>query len=188
MGRLAVFNSVTLDGYFTGENGDLSWAYEGGDDPEFAAYTRSNARGGGALVLGRVTHDMMKSFWPTDAARQTMPEIAAAMNRYDKIVFSRTLDHSDWENTRVVNNDPVDEIRRIKLEDGRDLTILGSGSIVAQLAGAGLIDTFQFVVCPVALGAGRTLFEGLTNRVPLKLIGSRAFANGKIVADYELAR
>lgn len=185
MRRLNVFNSISLDGYFTGANGDLSWGYEGGDDPEFAAFVPGNAQGGGTLVLGRVTHDMMKNYWPTESAWQAMPEVAAGMNRMEKIVFSRTLDHSDWENTRLVNDDPVSEIRRIKSETGRGMTILGSGSIVALLAGAGLIDGFQFVICPVALGKGRTMFEGLPDHLRFKLTQSRVFANGKIVASYE---
>ena len=91
MRKLDVFNSITLDGYFTDSNGDMSWAHEGGDDPEFAAFTAGNAQGGGTLIFGRVTYELMKSFWPTEQAKRAMPEVAAGMNRMEKIVFSRTL-------------------------------------------------------------------------------------------------
>lgn len=187
MRKLSVFNSVTLDGYFTGPDGDMSWAHEGADDPDFAAFTSGNAKsgaaGGGALVFGRATYDMMKAFWPTDAAKEMMPEAADGMNRMEKLVFSRTLAGADWENTHIINDDPVSTLRRLKKEPGSDMVILGSGSIVAPLAAAGLIDSYQVVVCPVAIGKGRTMFEGASAR--LKLVDSRVFKNGKTFLAYE---
>ncbi len=187
MRKLIVFNSITLDGYFTGANGDMSWAHEGSDDPEFAAFTAGNAKGDGALVFGRVTYDMMKSFWPTDQAKQAMPEVADGMNRKEKIVFSRTLDKSDWQNTRLLKEDPVAAIRKIKQQQGPGLALLGSGTIVAPLAAAGLIDSYQVVVCPIVLGAGRTMFQGLPRPLRLKPTQSRQFRNGKIFITYEPA-
>lgn len=189
MRKLSVFNSITLDGYFTGPDGDMSWAHEGADDPEFAAFTSDNARSGaqtgGALVFGRVTYDMMKAFWPTDAAKEMMPEVADGMNRMEKLVFSRTLARADWENTQIIKDDPVSTMRRLKKEPGPDMVILGSGSIIAPLAAAGLIDSYQVVICPVAIGAGRTMFEGVSAR--LKLVDSRAFKNSKTFLAYEPA-
>lgn len=187
MPTLSVFNSVTLDGYFTDRKGDMSWAHEGGDDPEFAAFTAGNARADGALVFGRITYEMMKSFWPTDEARRTMPDVAEGMNRMEKIVFSRTLDQPGWQNARIVKDDPVSSIRRLKQEPGPDLVILGSGSLIPPLAAAGLIDSYQVVVCPVVLGAGRTLFDGLPRPLRLKQTRVRSFANGKIFIQYEPA-
>jgi dihydrofolate reductase len=186
MRQLTVFNSVSLDGYFTDAHGDMSWAHAGGDDPEFAAFTAENAKGGGVLVFGRVTYEMMAGFWPTPAAAQAMPEVAAQMNTLEKIVFSRTLDAAAWENTRLVKGDPAAEMRKLKEEQGPGMVILGSGSIVAQLAEAGdLIDMYQTVVCPIALGSGRTMFEGLSRRMNLKLVQSRVFAgNGKAFLSY----
>ena len=184
MRRLSVFNTVTLDGYFTGIDGDMSWAHAGSDDLEFAAFTAGNAQGGGALVFGRVTYAMMAGWWPTPAAAAAMPVVAERMNGLAKYVFSRTLDVATWANTTLLKGDLVAQMRALKNEDGPDMTILGSGTIVAQLAGAGLVDAVQVVVAPIALGAGRTMFDTMVPRLNLSLTGSRAFKNGKVVLSY----
>ena len=87
MPRLNMFNNVSLDGYFTDSNNDMSWAHAGADDPEVRDFTAGNAKGAGALVFGRVTYQMMAGFWPTPMAAQMMPEVAAGMNRAQKYVF-----------------------------------------------------------------------------------------------------
>ena len=188
MGKIQVFNSVSLDGYFTGENGDLEWAHKNADDPEWNEFVAGNASqgGGGALLMGRVTYDMMKSFWPTPEAMQAMPDVAKGMNEMQKLVFSRTQKTSDWQNTTFLTGDPAAEAARLKT-DGPDMTILGSGSIVAQLAAAGLIDAYTFVVVPVVLGKGRTMFEGVPKPAELKLTKTRTFKNGRVVLDYEVS-
>ncbi len=184
MPRLTVFNTISLDGYFTDAHGDMSWAHVGGDDPEVATFTERSAMGGGALVFGRVTYELMAGFWPTPAAAEAYPTVAREMNRMEKIVFSRTLKRADWTNTTLVHDDPVAEIRRRKAASGPDLTILGSGSIVAQLAAARLIDQYDVVIHPIALGGGRTMFDGMPERLDLKLQTSQAFKNGKLFLSY----
>jgi dihydrofolate reductase len=130
----------------------------------------------------------MRAFWPTEEAKRTMPEVAKGMNESLKVVFSKTLTQSDWENTRFVNGDLLKETERLKRESDSDITILGSGSVVKTLAEAGLIDSFQFVVSPVALGRGKTIFANLKNRLAFQLVQSKAFKNGLIVSDYEPAK
>ena len=187
MRKLAVFNSVTLDGYFTGKDGDLSWAHAGAEDLEFRDFVASNASGEGTLLFGRITYDMMAASWPTPAAAKNYPDVAEGMNRRTKIVFSRSLEHASWSNTTVKKGDLAREVRDLKEGSGQDLVILGSGSVVAQLAGTGLIDEYQIVVCPVVLGDGRTMFEGAAKRLSLRLAQSRAFSNGKLFLRYEAA-
>jgi dihydrofolate reductase len=186
MGSLHVFENVTLDGYFTGENGDLSWAHTGRneDDAEWNDFVAGNASGGGTLLLGRKTYEMMKAYWPTPQAKEQMPEVAAGMNRNEKIVFSRTLEGSDWSNTKIVRGDLVEEVRKLKGAARKGITILGSGSLVAQLAPSGLIDEYQLVVNPVVIGKGRTMFEGAPGPLGLKLTGSRGFHNGNVLLSY----
>lgn len=117
-------------------------------------------------------------------AAQAMPAVAAGMNTMPKVVFSRTLESADWNNTELVKSDMVEAVRRMKNEPGPDMTILGSASIVTQMAAAGLIDRFQIVVNPVALGAGKSLFSGLTQRLDFALTQTRVFANGSVVLWY----
>ena len=163
----------------------MSWAHDGSDDPEWQAFVSGNAGGSdGALMFGRVTYQEMASFWPTAQAMQQMPAVAAGMTRMAKIVVSRTLTEPGWANVRILDGELVPAVRKLKAGTGPSMVILGSGSVVAQLAAAELIDSYQLVICPVALGAGRTLFDGLPKPASLKLTASRAFANGKVVNTY----
>jgi dihydrofolate reductase len=184
MPNLSVFNNVTLDGYFSGQGGDLRWAHAGADDPEYQAFVAENAKGGGVLVFGRVTYQMMAGWWPTPAAAQMDPVLATRMNALPKVVFSGTLAMADWANTTLVRGDAADEMRRRKAADGPDMVILGSGRLVAALAREGLIDEYQLLVNPVVLGRGRTMFEGLERPLSLALVESRAFRNGKVFLRY----
>ncbi len=183
MRRIIVFNSVTFDGYFTGKDGDMSWAHK--QDPEWNAFITDNAKGGGELLFGRTTYDMMKSYWPTPQAMKDAPILAERMNNLPKVVFSRTLDKVSWNNTRLVNGDIAAEVRKMKQESGPGMVIMGSGSIISLLAGQGLIDELQMVINPIALGDGKTMFVGMQKKLTLKLLKTRAFGNGNVLACYE---
>ncbi len=176
-----MFESISVDGYFTDANGDMRWAHRGSDDREFAAWVAGNASGGGALLFGRKTYEMMVAYWPTPAAAQQLPEVAAGMNRSRKYVASRTLGEATWQNTRLLNGDLVAAVRELKQSAGPGITLLGSGSVAAQLGEAGLVDEYQFVIIPIALGGGRTVFS---RRRELRLVDQRAFGNGNVVVTY----
>ncbi len=185
MRRLTVFNLVTLDGYFAGPDGDISWHMV---DDEFQELANAASNSGNTLLFGRITYELMASYWPTPEAIKNDPIVAQGMNRSEKIVFSRTLDNADWNNTRLVKTDMVAEVRRLKQGSGKDLTVLGSGSIVSQLAQEGLIDELQVLLNPVVLGKGKTMFEGLRDRIQLKLTKTRVFGNGNVLLNYEPVR
>jgi dihydrofolate reductase len=166
MRRLIAFEMVSLDGYFVDAHGEMSWARR--QDPEWTGFAAENATGGSDLLFGRVTYEMMASFWPTSQAIQTMPAAATGMNQARKFVFSRTLDSASWNNTSVLKGDIATEVRTLKRAQGPPMVVLGSGSIVAQLAPQQLIDELQIVITPLALGGGRTLFNGA--REPLHVL------------------
>jgi dihydrofolate reductase len=186
--KLGSFVHISLDGYYCDSRGDMSFAHKRPDDAEWHAFVTGNASVGGVLLFGRTTYDMMAAWWPTPMAAKAMPEVAARMNAMPKVVFSRAMSSADWSNTTLVKDDVVETVRRMKDETGPDMAILGSGSIVRQLASAGLIDTFQVVVNPVALGAGRSLFSGLTEPLRLVLTNTRVFRNGSVVLWYAPGR
>jgi dihydrofolate reductase len=186
MRKLSIFLSLSLDGYYADAHNAMDWAHR--QDAEWTAFVASNATGDSTLLFGRVTYDMMAAFWPSEMARQSMPDVARGMTASEKIVFSRTLKHSDWANTRVLNGDLAGKVRALKSGDGPPLVILGSGSIVAQLTQAGLIDEYQFALTPDVLGAGRTPFDGVTSRPMLKRTECRPFSNGAVVLHYETVR
>jgi dihydrofolate reductase len=186
MRKLIVFNSVSLDGYFTDANGDMSFAHRSHPDAEWDAFVAGNASGGGVLLFGRITYELMAGFWPTQRAAETVPVVAERMNNLEKVVFSRTLDNALWKNTKLVKGDLTGAIRQMKNEPGEGLAILGSGSIVSQLTQHRLIDEYQLVMIPVALGKGRTMFDGIKEKLPLKLTKTRTFGNGNVLLCYEL--
>jgi dihydrofolate reductase len=185
MRRLSVFNNVTLDGYFTDSRGDMSWAHQVGQDAEWKAFVADNAKGESVLVFGRITYDLMAGYWPTPLAAKNDPALAERMNSLPKVVFSRTLDKASWRNTKLVKGDPAAEMRRMKKEPGADMVIMGSGSIVSQLAAERLIDQFQIVLVPVVLGKGRTMFDGIKEKLTLKPTKTRSFGNGNVFLCYE---
>jgi dihydrofolate reductase len=185
MRKLLVFNHISLDGYFVDASNSMMWAKMNQQDPEWTEFVAKNASGDGTLLFGRITYELMVSYWPTPMARQTDVHVAERMNNLQKVVFSRTLTKVSWNNTHLVKTDMATEIRRMKQEPGEGLVILGSGSVVAQLAAEGLIDEFQVVINPIVLGKGRTMFEGIKGNLPLALTDSRVFKNGNVFLSYQ---
>ncbi len=116
MRKLSVFNLTSLDGYYKGPNGEIDWHKNG---PDLQQLSEENLSAGNMLLFGRVTYDLMASFWPTPQAKQSMPVVAQGMNNAEKIVFSRTLKKADWNNTIVVSGDIAAEITELKQTPGK---------------------------------------------------------------------
>lgn len=180
MQKLSVFESISIDGYFSDLRDGIDWAHTGREDPEFAAWVGDNAKSGGPLLFGRKTYQQMESFWPTALAAEQMPDVARGMNAAKKYVASRTIRPS-WANSELLEGDLVTAVRALKQRPGPGITLLGSGSVAAQLGEAGLVDAYQFVIIPVALGAGRTVF---TKHRALRLTEHRVFRCGNVVLTY----
>jgi dihydrofolate reductase len=140
---------------------------------------------GNILLFGRITYEMMAGFWPSPMAMESMPGVAKGMNEAEKIVFSKSLKKADWQNTTVIKN-MVAEVKKLKQTPGHDMTILGSGSIITQLADAGLLDGIQLMIDPVALGAGTPIFGGLSKQTNLKLTDTKTFKSGTVLLSYQL--
>ena len=162
----------------------MNWAHK--RDPEWLEFVGGNAGGAARYLFGRVTYDMMASFWPTPAAQMMNPIVVNAMNATPKFVASRRMTHADWANSTVLRGDLVQAVAALKQTPGPDILIMGSGQIVAQLSEARLIDQYQIVLNALALGGGRTLFQGMKTPLPLRLESSRAFHNGNVVLTYRV--
>ncbi|MFT3837766.1 MAG: dihydrofolate reductase family protein [Myxococcaceae bacterium] len=187
MRRLGMFNQVSVDGFFSSAAGDSSWMHSSEPDPEFDEWSANSASGGGALLFGRATFEMMESWWPTEAAKKAMPGISNGMTAAEKWVFSRSRSSSGWANTRFLAGDLVQEVKQLKASGSGPITILGSGSLIGPLLRAGLLDELQLMVLPVLLGAGTALFRD-AGQHGLKLARSRTFKNGRTWLSYELPR
>jgi dihydrofolate reductase len=185
MCKLMVFNSMSLDGFIADSKGDMDWAHK--QDDEWNSFVAGNASGEGVLVFGRRTYDMMAGYWPTPMAAQNSPVVAKRMNELRKIVFSRTMEKASWQNTTLLKGELDEEVKRLKQQAGPDLVILGSASIVAQLSDAGLIDEYQIALSATLLGAGKSMFAGIREKLGLRLVSTRSFQNGNVFLTYHPA-
>ena len=188
MGKLMAFTIVSVDGYFSGPEGEIDW-FKGTPDEEGAAFSAEVSGMAGSLLFGRKTYEIMKGFWPTPAGIASDPVTAKVMNERPKFVISGTLgpekDGPVWKNVTVLSEIRPDGIRRMK--GSGDVTILGSGSIVQQLMQLSLIDEYHLMVVPVILGAGRSLFRD-AGKLDLVLADTRVFRkSGKVLLTYRPA-
>ena len=182
MRKVSMFNFITLNGFYKGANEDISWHVHGGEEAEFS---EKEAQSESILLFGRKTYEMMYSFWPTPQAHESFPVVADGMNKSQKIVVSNTLETAAWNNTTILKGNLAEEIKRLKGKPGNDITILGSGSIVTQLADAGLIDAYQIMIDPVAIGEGTSIFSGISHNLNLKLTDTKIFKSGVVLLCYE---
>ena len=183
MNKLTSFTFITLNGLYKGLSEDISWHPHGGEAAQFV----NDASGADNILLfGRKTYEMMASFWPTPMAAELMPIVAENMNKSQKIVCSNTLKKADWKNTNILQGDIIAQLKQLKQSSKKNITVLGSGNLLMQLAEAGLVDEYSIMLDPVALGKGSSLFEGLKNNLELKLVSSRVFEkDGIVLLNYE---
>ncbi|GLQ51298.1 dihydrofolate reductase family protein [Dyella flava] len=179
MGKLIMWNLVTLDGYFEGpKSWDLDFHREvWGDELErFAIEQLESAEG---LLFGRVTYEGMAAYWKT--AEGT---VANFMNSLPKLVASRTLRKPDWNNTGLVSENVAETVREVKLQAKKDLYVFGSANLCETLIEENLFDEYRLGVVPVILGNGHPLFKPGVSLQKLKLAGSKTYASGCIVLRY----
>jgi len=183
MGKLLVYNFVSVNGYFKGPNEDISWAHQNPSQKE-SEFASENAQGGAILLFGRKTYEMMVSYWPTPEARKNNAGVAEGMNKAEKIVFSKTLKKAGWNNTRIVSGNIEEEVKKLKRSE-KSITVLGSGSIVNQLVEAGLVDEFQLMVHPVAIEKGTAFLKDIRKKIDLVLTKTRSFKSGIVLLFYQ---
>lgn len=173
---------VSLDGFYEGPGHDIDWHVA---DAEFNAYAMDLLHSVDTLIFGRITYQLMAGYWPTHQASSNDQQVAGKMNSLSKLVFSKTLSLVDWKNTRLLHGNVAEEISKIKQQPGKDLALLGSSDLALTFIEHGLIDEYRIFVNPVVLGDGKRLFEGLEDRLNLKLIKTRTFDSGNVLFCYE---
>jgi dihydrofolate reductase len=183
MRKIFLFMVVSLDGYYEGPNGDISWHTV---DDEFNEFAIQQTREVDTLLFGRKTYEGMASYWPTEAAIKDDPIVAGLMNSLPKIVISTTLDSAEWANTRLVKDNVAEEISKLKQGPGKEIAIFGSSDLAGSLAQMGLVDEYRIMVNPVILGEGKPLFKG-AEKLGLKLIKTRTFKSGNVLLYYQPA-
>jgi dihydrofolate reductase len=180
--KLFAFNMVTLDGFFEGPNQDISWHNV---DDEFNQFAIEQTNTIGAILFGRVTYEGMASYWPTPIAQSNDPEVANLMNTLPKVVFSRTLQKAEWNNSRLIKDNVAEEIQKLKQTPGNDLAVFGSANLLSSLMQMNLVDEHRVLVNPVLIGNGTPLFKNITQKVNLKLVKTRTFKSGNVMLYYQ---
>jgi dihydrofolate reductase len=196
MRRIVTFDWVTADGYFAAPDGNLDWVVP---DEEQARAAAASISAFDTALFGRRTYEIFAGFWghvvvddagtvpdPHRPGRRS-PEhgaVAIALNKMSKLVFSRSMKVVTWSTSHLVRELDPREIEAMKRQPGKDMIIFGSGSIVSQLTRHGLIDEYQFTVCPIFLGRGQSLLTGVSQHVRLDLLESKGLPSGDVMLRY----
>jgi dihydrofolate reductase len=182
MRKVIVSNMVSLDGYIAGPNGVLDWHLV---DKDFFDYAEEMLNSVDTILFGRVTYQMMADYWTMASVKTDDPIIAGKMNGLPKIVFSKTLDSVEWENSILVKDNIKEAVLKLKDQPGKDIVILGSGSIVSLFTQMGIIDEYRMIVNPVILGGGIPEFTGITERKILELTDVKRLRSGVVMLYYQ---
>ena len=193
--RIVMFNWLTANGYFAGADGNLDWVVP---DEQQAKAAVDAIPFFDTVLFGRRTYELFEKFWdhpvddsstapdPHHPGQQTREhrEISIWLNEMNKLVFSKTLQNARWKNSRVLHELDRHEIETLKNQPGKNMILFGSGSIVSQLTQHGLIDEYQYVVCPIFLGNGRPLLSNVSKNLRLDLLEAKQYESGDVLLRY----
>lgn len=184
MRKITAFVFISLDGFYKSLNEDISWHDHGEEGLEFS---ETQMKKDTILLFGRKTYEMMNRFWPTEEAQEKLPKIARGMNNSKKIVVSRTLKNATWKNTTIF--DSFEQLEAFKGTQGKDITILGSGTLVKELTNRSLIDEYELLVDPLALGSGVSLFQGINRNLHMDVLNCKTFKkSGAVLLHYKIKK
>ena len=187
MGKIILFMHVSLDGFAAGTKGEMNWIHVDQEIFDFGAerITKTNT-----ALYGRVTYQMMESYWPTAAERPGATkhdkEHAAWYKHAHKVVLSNTLDEATLVNTTVIGKDFVAAIRKLKKDTTGEILLFGSPGAAHSLLAENLVDGCWLFVNPILLGEGIPVFKDIKEKQPLKLLNTHVFSSGVICLNYEL--
>ena len=189
MRKLKLQVQMTVDGYIAGPNGEMDWMVLDWDD-ELKNYVQEITDPVDCIVHGRVLAEGFIPYWNSVAENPDNPEFTAGQKFTDthKVVFTRTLESSEWNNSVLAKNDITEEINKLKSLNGDDMIAYGGARFVSSLIKHGLIDEFHLFINPTAIGNGMTIFKELDTKQSLTLIKCSSFSCGIVVLHYELKR
>jgi dihydrofolate reductase len=188
--KLIVISFLTLDGVMQAPGGkdedpEGGFKYGGWQLPFFGDDTVSAELGKmGALLLGRKTYDIFASYWPTEG--KNIETFGPLMNNIPKFVASKTLKKTEWQNSQLLQGDVVEAIARLKMEEGKDLYVFGSGNFCQTLMRCNLIDQYLLMIHPLALGDGKHLFQHGGPKQDFELLKSKITNDGILVLAYKV--
>jgi dihydrofolate reductase len=189
MGKIVITEFVSLDGVMEDPGGSEDfeyggWSFEISRGEEGDQFKSDETMGSDAMLLGRVTYEGFADAWPKREG-----EFADKFNSMPKYVVSSTLSDPEWANSTVIAPEELDsEVERIRSEHDGDVVVHGSRQLAQALIAADLVDEIRLMVFPVALGKGKQLFDGISDKKRLKLTDSRTVGDGVAIQIYEPVR
>jgi len=189
MRKLKLQVQMTVDGYIAGPNGEMDWMVFNWDD-QLKEYVKEITEPIDCIVLGRKLAEGFIPYWANVAATPENPEFTAGRKFTDtpKVVFTKTLDQSQWANTALAKGDLVDEITRLKKQDGNDIIAYGGATFVSALIRNGLIDEYHLLINPSVIGKGLAIFKEVDGIQNLNLVKAKPFDCGIVLLHYEPKR
>ncbi|MGE5223849.1 MAG: dihydrofolate reductase family protein [Omnitrophica WOR_2 bacterium] len=188
MRRVVVSEYVSLDGVFDDPGGSEKTKYGGWSfqfwNEEAAKFKFEELFASDALLLGRVTYEGFAKAWPT---QKDEAGFADRMNSLPKYVVSTTLKNPEWNNTRLIKENIVEEVTKLKQQPGMDILVAGSAELVHTLMQNNLVDEYRLLVHPVILGSGRRLFQDGIEKQILRLVNTKTFSSGIVLLTYQTA-
>ena len=181
MRKIISFMHISLDGFVAGPNGEMNWIKV---DEEIFDHVGKLIGPGDTALYGRVTYQMMESYWPTAAASRHDVEHSKWYAKVHKLVLSKTMKGAALTNTTIISDNLSNNINEIKKQDGADILLFGSPTATHALIQLGLIDGYWLFVNPIILGQGIPLFTGIKDKIKLKLLATRQFTSGVTELSY----
>lgn len=176
---------ISLDGFVAGPNGEMDWIKV---NEEIFTHVGKRISEGDTALYGRVTYQMMESYWPTAAEKPNATrhdiEHSAWYSKVHKIVLSTTLKDAGLANTTIISGNLADHIHALKEQDGKEILLFGSPSATHALMQLDLIDGYWLFVNPVILGKGIPLFANINGKIKLNLVSTRPFSCGVTELNY----
>jgi dihydrofolate reductase len=186
MRKLKLQVQMSVDGYIAGSNGEMDWMVWDWDD-KLKRYVNELTEPVDTILLGRKMTDGFISYWSDVMSKPDDPSNAFAKKMIEtpKVVFTKTLNKSQWMNTDIATGDLRDEINKLKSQNGRDIIVYGGATFDSSLIKAGLIDEFHLFINPAAIGNGLTIFKDLNEIQKFNLVKSIAFDCGIVLLHYQ---
>jgi len=182
MRKIIVLSYLTLDGFTASKGGGSKWlVWDNGVDE----YYKETQRTADTIFFGRTSYESLKDYWSTSKSSGEDTGMIEYINETKKIVFSKSMKTADWNNSSLLCEIVPDEIEAIKNEPGKNIIVIGSGSVVSQLENVKLIDEYRFISIPVVLGEGKPYFENLDDKLELELIETKSFECGSVLHRYQ---
>jgi len=189
MRKIISFMHVSLDGFVAGPNGELNWAKV---DEEIFDHVGKRISEGDTALYGRVTYQLMESYWPTAADKLTASkhdiEHAIWYSKVHKVVLSKTMKDAELNNTTIISDNLSDSIHEIKKSGEKDILLFGSPTATHSLMKHNLIDGYWLFVNPIILGQGIPLFTDIKEEIKLQLLTTRPFTCGVTELNYTVDR